>query len=192
MFNTVRFALFCQTSLQSLHAALHFVVICVWFSQTVSRPLLTWAALMLSLHLQAPASSKRDQQVAIWHKATAISFTNQQAQRIQQSNCANCQQNMLNYQVRYYCVLIVRSKWRVNNRFDGSLKGAAGPRHAIFRRCSCCNFFRSLAQACWGRVAITSSNVLQAKVQHTSVAKVLVGWRPLGCSTQRATKEIEV
>ena len=97
MFNTVRFALFCQTSLHSLHAAWHFVVICVWFSQTVSRPLLTWVALMLSLHLQAPASSKLGKQVAIWHQASAISSTNQQAERMQQSHCANCQPNMLDY-----------------------------------------------------------------------------------------------
>jgi hypothetical protein len=43
MRNTIWFALFCQTALQSLNAVLHFVWIGVWFSQ------LAWVALMLSL-----------------------------------------------------------------------------------------------------------------------------------------------
>jgi hypothetical protein len=79
--------------LQSLNAALHFVVIGVWFSQTVSRLLLKWVELMLSL--QAPASSKLDKQIAIFNQASAIS-SNKQAERILQSHCANCHQNMLN------------------------------------------------------------------------------------------------
>ena len=93
MCNTVWFGLFCQTSLHCKNAALHCVVIGVLFSQTVSRQLLTWTAFMLPL--QAPASSKLDRQIAIWNNASAISSTNQQAEQILQSHCANCQLNML-------------------------------------------------------------------------------------------------